>query len=129
MSTDTQTIVTGVDFIVVPTKDIAAAEEFYGSVLGLPVGARYGQSPGVEFETGNLTIAVMQSEAFGMEYRTNSNPIALQVSDMDSARAELESRGVEFSPTAIDSGVCHMSFFQDPDGNQLMLHHRYKPRD
>jgi catechol 2,3-dioxygenase-like lactoylglutathione lyase family enzyme len=128
MSTDTQTIVTGVDFVVVATMDIEAAEEFYGTVLGLPVGARYGQSPGVEFETGNLTIAVMQSEAFGMEYRTNSNPIALQVADMDSARAELESRGVEFSPNAIDSGVCHMAFFRDPDGNALMLHHRYAPR-
>jgi catechol 2,3-dioxygenase-like lactoylglutathione lyase family enzyme len=128
MSTDTQTIVTGVDFIVVATKDIAAAEEFYGTVLGLPVGARYGQSPGVEFETGNLTIAVMQSEAFGMEFRTNSNPIALQVADMDTARADLESRGVEFSPNAIDSGVCHMAFFHDPDGNALMLHHRYAPR-
>jgi catechol 2,3-dioxygenase-like lactoylglutathione lyase family enzyme len=129
MSTDTQSIVTGVDFIVVATKDIEAAEEFYATVLGLPVGMRYGQSPGVEFETGNLTIAVMQSEAFGMEYSTNGNPIALQVADMDTARAALESRGVEFSPQVVDSGACRMAFFRDPDGNQLMLHHRYKPRE
>jgi catechol 2,3-dioxygenase-like lactoylglutathione lyase family enzyme len=128
MSTDTQSLVTGVDFIVVATKDIEAAEEFYGSVLGLPVGARYGRSPGVEFETGNLTIAVMQSEAFGMEYATNGNPIALQVDDVHAARAELESRGVEFARDMIDSGVCHMAFFRDPDGNALMLHHRYAPR-
>ena len=127
MSTET-TLVTGVDFIVVATKDIAAAEEFYGGVLGLPVGARYGQSPGVEFETGNLTIAVMQSDAFGMEYATNSNPIALQVDDTHAAKAALEARGVEFAPDVLDSGVCHMAFFKDPDGNALMLHHRYAPR-
>lgn len=121
--------VTGVDFVVVATKDIAAAEEFYGGVLGLPVGARYGQMPGVEFETGNLTIAVMEAEAFGMQYAVNPSPIALQVDDTHAARAELEAKGVSFAPQTIDSGVCHMAFFRDPDGNALMLHHRYAPRD
>jgi len=122
-------LVTGVDFVVVATKDIEAAEEFYGGVLGLPVGARYGQMPGVEFETGNLTIAVMEAEAFGMHYAVNPSPIALQVDDTHAARAELEAKGVSFAPQTIDSGVCHMAFFRDPDGNALMLHHRYAPRD
>ena len=122
------TLVTGVDFVVLATKDIEAAEEFYGTVLGLPETARYGKMPGVEYQAGNLTLAVMQSEAFGMTYVTNSNPIALQVDDTHAARAELESRGVEFAPQTIDSGVCHMAFFRDPDGNALMLHHRYAPR-
>jgi catechol 2,3-dioxygenase-like lactoylglutathione lyase family enzyme len=121
-------VVTGVDFVVVATKDINVAEEFYGGVLGLPVGARYGKSPGVEFETGNLTIAVMQAEAFGMQYAVNPSPIALQVDDTHAARAELEAKGVGFAPDTIDSGVCHMAFFRDPDGNALMLHHRYAPR-
>jgi catechol 2,3-dioxygenase-like lactoylglutathione lyase family enzyme len=122
-------LVTGVDFVVVATKDIEAAEEFYGGVLGLPVGARYGRMPGVEFETGNLTIAVMEAEAFGMQYAVNPSPIALQVDDTHAARAELEAKGVQFAPQTIDSGVCHMAFFRDPDGNALMLHHRYAPRD
>jgi catechol 2,3-dioxygenase-like lactoylglutathione lyase family enzyme len=122
-------LVTGVDFVTVPTNDIAAAEAFYGGVLGLPVGSRYGKMPGVEFETGSLTLAVMQSEAFGMEYRTSTHPIALHVDDVPAARAELESRGVEFAADTLDSGVCHMAFFRDPDGNALMLHHRYKPRE
>jgi catechol 2,3-dioxygenase-like lactoylglutathione lyase family enzyme len=122
------TVVTGVDFVVVATKDIEAAEAFYGGVLGLPVGARYGRSPGVEFETGNLTIAVMQAEAFGMEYAVNPSPIALQVADTHAARAELEAKGVAFVADTIDSGVCHMAPFRDPDGNMLMLHHRYAPR-
>jgi hypothetical protein len=29
----------------------------------------------------------------------------------------------------MDSGVCHMAHFRDPDGNALMLHHRYAPKD
>jgi catechol 2,3-dioxygenase-like lactoylglutathione lyase family enzyme len=123
------TIVTGVDFVVVATKDIEAAEAFYGGVLGLPVGARYGKSPGVEFETGNLTIAVMEAEAFGMQFATNPSPIALQVQDTHAARAGLESKGVEFAADTIDSGVCHMAIFHDPDGNALMFHHRYAPRN
>jgi predicted enzyme related to lactoylglutathione lyase len=29
----------------------------------------------------------------------------------------------------LDTGVCRMAFFHDPDGNSLMLHRRYAPRD
>jgi catechol 2,3-dioxygenase-like lactoylglutathione lyase family enzyme len=122
-------MITGTDFLVMHTNDFDRAVEFYGTTLGLRESARYGRMPGVEFETGNLTIAVMESEKFGMEYRTTTNPLALRVDDVHAARAELESRGVEFAPDVIDSGVCHMAFFRDPDGNALMLHHRYAPRE
>jgi catechol 2,3-dioxygenase-like lactoylglutathione lyase family enzyme len=126
MTTSTS-LITGVDFVHVPTRDLAAAEEFYGSVLGLPCIARYGKVPGVEFETGNLTLQVMESEAIGREFAPNSQPIALHVEDFEAARAELESRGVSFLHV-FDSGVCHNAAFEDPDGNVLMLHHRYAPR-
>jgi catechol 2,3-dioxygenase-like lactoylglutathione lyase family enzyme len=122
-------LITGTDFITVATKDIDAATEFYGSVLGLPVGKRWGRMPAVEFETGSLTIAVMESDAFGMKFQTNNHPIALRVDDVAAARAELEARGVKFKGDIIDSGVCHQAFFEDPDGNLLGLHHRYAPRD
>jgi catechol 2,3-dioxygenase-like lactoylglutathione lyase family enzyme len=119
------TPVTGTDFITVATKDINVAEKFYGDVLGLSLSKRWGQMPAAEFETGTLTIAVMQSEAFGMEFRANNHPIALRVDDVDSARAELKARGVEFKGDILDSGVCHQAVFGDPDGNMLALHHRY----
>ena len=122
-------MITGTDFLVMHTNDFDRAVEFYGTTLGLRESARYGQMPGVEFETGNLTIAVMEAEAFGMHYAVNPSPIALQVDDTHAARAELEAKGVSFAPQTIDSGVCHMAFFRDPDGNALMLHHRYAPRD
>ena len=128
MTTQTP-LVTGTDFITVATKDIAAAEEFYGNVLGLPLSKRWGQMPAAEFETGTLTIAVMQSDAFGLEFRPNNHPIALHVDDVEAARAELQSRGVEFNGDILDSGVCHQAFFEDPDGNVLGLHHRYAPPD
>ena len=122
-------LVSGTDFVTVPTQDFDTAVEFYGTVLGLPNSARYGKMPGAEFETGNLTLAVMQSEAFGFDFKPNANPIALHVDDVEAARSELESKGVSFAADTLDSGVCHMAFFKDPDGNALMLHHRYAPRD
>jgi catechol 2,3-dioxygenase-like lactoylglutathione lyase family enzyme len=122
-------LVTGTDFVVVPTKDYETAAEFYGTVLGLEFGKRWGKMPAGEFETGNLTIAVMESEAFGLEFQPHTHPIALHVEDFEAARAELESRGVSFKGDTIDSGVCHQAFFEDPDGNSLEIHHRYAPRD
>ena len=120
-------LVTGTDFVTVSTRNYDAAVEFYGGVLGLPFSKRWGQMPAGEFETGNLTLAVMQSEAFGMEFRANNHPIELRVDDVPAARAELESRGVVFKGDTLDSGVCHQAFFEDPDGNVLAIHHRYAP--
>lgn len=128
MTTSTS-LITGTDFITVATKDFDAATEFYGGVLGLPLSKRWGNMPAGEFETGNLTIAVMQSDAFGLEFRANNHPIELRVEDVKAARSELESRGVAFEGDILDSGVCHQTFFADPDGNALALHHRYAPAD
>jgi predicted enzyme related to lactoylglutathione lyase len=124
--------VTGVDFVCVPTSDLAAAMDFYGNVLGLPrstLWQRPGQEPiGAEFETGSLTLALVDSAALGLEFSPHKLPIALHVDDVEAARAELESRGVSFNGETIDSGVCHQALFEDPDGNALDLHHRYAPR-
>jgi predicted enzyme related to lactoylglutathione lyase len=122
-------LVRGTDFVTVSAENFDAAVDFYENKLGLPLSARYGQMPGVEFETGNLTIAVLQSEAFNMEPRTNNHPIALRVDDVHAARAELESKGVKFLGDTLDTGVCHMAPFEDSEGNTLLLHHRYAPRD
>lgn len=119
--------ITGTDFVNLFTEDIARSEAFYTETLGLPVLKRYGKMPGVEFETGNLTIAVIQSDAFGIPFSPSQQPIAFQVDDVEAARAQLESEGVKFVADTIDSGVCHMAFFDDPDGNRLQLHKRYAP--
>jgi catechol 2,3-dioxygenase-like lactoylglutathione lyase family enzyme len=118
---------TRVDFITVSTKDYDSAAKFYGDVLGLPFSKRWGDMPAGEFETGNLTIAVMQSDGFGLEFRPNTHPIEFHVDDFESAKAELESRGIEFEGETLDSGVCYQAFFHDPDGNSLAIHHRYAP--
>jgi predicted enzyme related to lactoylglutathione lyase len=126
--TTTAPLIGGVDFVTVPTGNVEVAAEFYGTVLGLPCSARYDRVPGAEFETGNLTLQLFDFAAVGRENHPNRNPIALHVEDVEAARAELESRGVSFHGDTLDSGVCHMAFFSDPDGNTLMLHHRYAPR-
>jgi predicted enzyme related to lactoylglutathione lyase len=121
--------VTGTDFVTVFVKDYPAAKEFYGDLLGLESSAEYGKTPGGEFETGNLTLQVMDAAAVGREFQPSTHPIALHVEDVEATRADLESRGVTFLAETIDSGVCHIAPFADPDGNVLLLHHRYAPRD
>ena len=118
-------LVTGVDFVVVPTNDFDASCRFYEEVLGLPLVKRYGQMPGAEYQAGNLTLAVLFNEAFGQSFAPNSMPIALQVADVAAAREQLEAQGVEFVTETFDSGVCHQAIFKDPAGNPLDLHHRY----
>jgi predicted enzyme related to lactoylglutathione lyase len=122
------TTVTGVDFLTVFVTDYAAAKEFYGTVVGLRHSLDYGRIPAGEFETGSLTLQVMDAASIGREFEPSSHPIAFRVEDVAAARADLESRGVKFFGDTLDSGVCHMAYFADPDGNALMFHHRYAPR-
>lgn len=133
MTASSASLVTGVDFVNVPVTDLDAARAFYRDVLGLTPSQVYQPrgkpAMGAEFETGTVTIALIDSAAIGREFRANSLPIAFRVDDVAAARAELESRGVAFNADTLDSGVCHMAFFEDPDGNALMLHQRYAPRD
>jgi predicted enzyme related to lactoylglutathione lyase len=127
--TTSATTVTGVDFATVFVKDYPAAVEFYGQTLGLEHSVDYGKIPGGEFETGDLTLQVLDAASIGREFEPSTHPIAFHVEDVEATRAELESKGVSFLADTIDSGVCHMAFFADPDGNTLCIHHRYAPRD
>jgi predicted enzyme related to lactoylglutathione lyase len=124
----THQLVTGVDFVGMPTRDLEAAVEFYGSTVGLPRSVYLRDRNYAEFETGNVTLSVYDAEKMGLEHKVNANAIALHVDDVAQARATLEARGVEFAGETFDTGVCHMAFFTDRDGNELMLHHRYAPR-
>ncbi len=121
-------LVRGVDFVPVPTHDLERAVEFYGTTLGLPCSVHRPERHFAEFETGNLTLNVMDAGAMGLPHERSANSIALHVDDVAAARALLEQRGIEFQGDTFDTGVCHMAFFSDPDGNALMLHHRYAPR-
>jgi predicted enzyme related to lactoylglutathione lyase len=121
-------LVDGVDFIALPAEDLQAALEFYGDTLGLRRSVYLRDRGYAEFETGNLTLSLVDPHAMGLELQTNRNAIALHVPDVHEARSALERQGVSFSGDTLDTGVCHMAFFADPQGNALMLHHRYAPR-
>ncbi|MGI8460462.1 MAG: VOC family protein [Solirubrobacterales bacterium] len=129
-----ESFVTGVDFVSIPTDDLDAARAFYTDVLGLEP-SNVWQRPddenamGAEFETGTVTIALLNCKALGLEFKPHTAPIALQVDDVAAVRGQLEKRGIEFRGEIIDSGVCHQTFFADPDGNAIGLHHRYAQRD
>jgi predicted enzyme related to lactoylglutathione lyase len=121
-------LVTGVDFVFVPTRDLERSVAFYGSTLGLPCSVHLPERHFAEFETGNLTLSLGNAAAMGLEHHTSRNAIALHVDDVQSTRDALEGHGVQFAGETLDTGVCHMAFFSDPDDNALMLHHRYAPR-
>ena len=122
------TLITRVDFVSLPTRDLERAVTFYGETLGLHRSVYRPERHHAEFETGNLTINIMNAEAMGLEHAVSRNAFALHVDDVAAARSELEARGVEFQGDTFDTSVCHMAFFADPDGNSLMLHHRYAPQ-
>ena len=121
-------LVAGVDFVGLPTKDFDQTVRFYGETLGLERSAYVPERGYAEFETGNLTLGILVPGKMGMEHFISRAPIALHVEDMEAARARLTDAGVEFQGETFDTGVCFMSFFADPNGNALMLHHRYAPR-
>jgi catechol 2,3-dioxygenase-like lactoylglutathione lyase family enzyme len=112
------------DFISVPVTDMERATRFYEETLGLPK-VSAGGFP--EFQLGeNVSVYLLQLESIGSAFGApHSAHIALRVPDVAETRLELEARGVEFEGEILDTGVCHMSFFRDPDGNALMLHRRY----
>jgi catechol 2,3-dioxygenase-like lactoylglutathione lyase family enzyme len=113
------------DFVGVPSEDAARSRAFYVDTLGL----RPDERAEAEFWVGETCFGIWEPARFGMPFAPQKNAhIALQVDDVAAARAELESKGVEFAGDTLDTGVCHMAFFTDPDGNDLMLHHRYEPR-
>jgi predicted enzyme related to lactoylglutathione lyase len=126
MATSTS-VVTGVDFVSIPAQDLAASMDFYENVLGLEAGKTWGQENplGAEYETGTVTLAVIDVARLGIEFGATTVPIAFQVDDVPAAREQLEGKGVEFLGDLIDSGVCHQVMFRDPAGNVLGLHHRY----
>jgi predicted enzyme related to lactoylglutathione lyase len=127
MTTETQ-IITGVDFVPIPTQDFDTAVAFYGTTLGMRRSAYVPERHFAEFETGTVTLTVIVPEEQGYAFTPIVNAPALHVNDIEVARATLTDRGVQFDGDTLDTGVCHMAFFADPDGNALMLHHRYAPR-
>jgi catechol 2,3-dioxygenase-like lactoylglutathione lyase family enzyme len=121
-------IVERTDFISVPVRDMERSKRFYAETLGLPSPNLDGGWP--EFETGNVSIYLMDPTNVGQEFAgPHTAHIALRVPSVQEARTELESKGVEFEGDILDTGVCRMAFFRDPDGNALMLHRRYAPND
>jgi catechol 2,3-dioxygenase-like lactoylglutathione lyase family enzyme len=119
-------MITKLDFVGVPSRDSKRSRSFYIDTLGL----RPDEKGQYEFWVGETCFGIYEPEQHGMEFHAqkSAHP-ALHVDDVAAAKAELEAKGVEFFGDVLDTGVCHMAFFADPDGNNLMLHSRYAPRE
>jgi catechol 2,3-dioxygenase-like lactoylglutathione lyase family enzyme len=116
-----------IDYIRVPVTDIERAVDFYGRVLGLRRNPNSPSDDWVEFEAGNVTLAVMTPHTHEYEF-TPMPPgaLALRVPDVAEAKAKLEAAGVQVNDMW-DSGLCRGAGFSDPDGNRFLLHRRYAP--
>ena len=123
---DPALVVEHVDFVSLLTQDIQRAKEFYVGTLGLEVETEGGSD--MELRLGQVTLDIFDPSSQGKPFAPTLGGVALRVPDVASARAALEAKGVEFVGETLDTGVCHMAFFHDPDGNALMLHRRYAPR-
>jgi catechol 2,3-dioxygenase-like lactoylglutathione lyase family enzyme len=110
-----------VDFVSFLTEDIPRAKRFYAEVLGLEV------ENDMEFRAGQVTLDIFKPASIGQPFAPSPAGLALRVPDVAAARADLEANGVQFDGETVDTGVCRMAFFKDPDGNALMLHRRYAP--
>ena len=119
-------MISKLDFVGVPSQDAERSRAFYVDMLGL----RPDDRARFECWAGDTCFAIWEPKRFGMEFapQKNAHP-ALHVDDVAATRKELESKGISFVGDIFDTGVCHMAFFTDPDGNDLMLHHRYAPRE
>jgi catechol 2,3-dioxygenase-like lactoylglutathione lyase family enzyme len=119
-------MITKLDFVAIPSQDAERARAFYVETLGL----RPDEHARFEVWAGATCLGIWEPERMGMTFAPQRNGhLALHVDDMATARAALEDKGVAFAGETFDTGVCHMAFFSDPDGNDLMLHQRYAPRD
>ena len=117
-------MITKLDFVAIPSSDWERSRAFYVDTLGL----RPDDHGDTEFWVGDTCCGIYEPTRYGMEFAPQKTAhLAMHVDDMAAARAEFESRGVEFLGETMDTGVCHMAFFADPDGNALMLHSRYAP--
>jgi catechol 2,3-dioxygenase-like lactoylglutathione lyase family enzyme len=115
-------VITNLDFIAVPSEDAERSRRFYSETLGL----RPDEHSQSEFWAGNTCLGIWEPAQLGMAFSPQKNGhLALHVDDVAEARAELEAKGVAFVGETLDTGVCQMALFTDPDGNDLMLHHRY----
>jgi catechol 2,3-dioxygenase-like lactoylglutathione lyase family enzyme len=114
-----------VDFVSFLTEDIPRAKRFYAEVLGLEVETEAEND--MEFRAGQVTLDIFNPASIGQPFAPSPAGLALRVPDVAAARAGLEAKGVQFDGETVDTGVCHMAFFKDPDGNALMLHRCYAP--
>jgi catechol 2,3-dioxygenase-like lactoylglutathione lyase family enzyme len=112
-----------VDFVSVPTRDVGRAVAFYRDVLGLPE-SEFSEG---EVEAPNVTFGFWNPEADGEEFVANIAGVGLRVADVEAAVLEARAAGAEVIGIE-DTGVCHMGFVKDLDGNVLILHRRYTPR-
>jgi predicted enzyme related to lactoylglutathione lyase len=118
--------VTEVAFMCYPVTDIARAFAFYEGVLGLKVGATFGEGDQkwIEFDIGPTTFAITNMGGADWQPFGNGPSIALEVEDFNAAVQKLKDHAAPVKMGPCDTPVCRMVMISDPDGNTLTIHKR-----
>jgi glyoxylase I family protein len=111
-----------------PARDTAALKDWYVRVLGAKVAFENGQTPPgyLLAMAGGPMLEIYPAESTSAETGNNLlagwRHVALRVASIESAKVELEKRGVTFSdPVKPAAGGGRVLFFRDGDGNLLHL--------
>jgi glyoxylase I family protein len=103
-------------------SDLAKAEHFYGTVLGLAKVDRVLKFPGAWYAVGEFQIHLIAAQDLSklqnLEKWGRNRHLAFAIADLSAAKAQLIAHGYEFQMSA--SGRSAL-FVQDPDGNVIEL--------
>ena len=114
-----------VAFVVYPVKSVTAARAFYEGVLGLKVATRW-EDNWVEYDIGAGTLAITAEDARHPAGR-HGPTLGVEVVDFAALLQVLQAKGVGIADGPWDSPACLGCVIRDPDGNEIILHHRKPP--
>jgi predicted enzyme related to lactoylglutathione lyase len=109
-------------FVAIPVLDKDRAKEFYQNKLKLKPEATAMEGAWVEYQVGSVTIGVGCHPAW--QPSRDGTSVAFEVDNIDAEIARLKEAGITFEMEKIETPVCFMAQFRDPDGNKLLVHQR-----
>lgn len=111
-----------VAFVAIAVSDSERSRKFYQETLELKPSGSHIEGAWVEYDLGATTIGVGCHPAW--QPSRDGTTIAFEVDDIDATIAKLKERGVSFDMEKMETPVCWMAQFRDPDGNKLVVHKR-----
>jgi hypothetical protein len=114
-------MITKLDFVAIHSPDSERSRRFYADTLGL----RADEHAQFELWAGDTCLGIWKPARLAWSSRPRRTRVSPSTLMTWRTRAPSRAKGVTFVGETLDTGVCHTAFFTDPDGNDLLPHHRY----